>query len=237
MVKLNDGKATKMGDFQNLADKIAKADPSGVQMDSYSPSNTALRSCPTIGDDWKASETLPPTPNQELCSCMSKSLTCVVADDVKENDMQDLFKTVCGYGDSCVGITPDATKGEYGAYSMCNVKEKLSYAFDTYYQSQASKGNGDNACDFKGAAKKQSPTKSEGSCSKLMDQAGPKGTGTVTSSPSGVAGSGSDSGSDSSTSTGAAPIGMVAPEFNFGMLKLGAYVVSAAMAGAGLILL
>ncbi|KAK2768691.1 1,3-beta-glucanosyltransferase gas1 [Arachnomyces sp. PD_36] len=233
LVKLDGDKATKMSDFENLADKIAKADPSGVQMDSYTPTNTALRSCPTIGDTWQASETLPPTPNQELCSCMSKSLSCVVSDSVKTEDLKDLFDTVCGYGDSCVGINPDATKGVYGAYSMCSDKEKLSFAFDTYYQSQLSKGNGDNACDFDGAATKQTATEAEGTCKDLMSQAGSDGTGTVTSAPSGVAGSGDSS----ETSTGAASNLMVAPEFNFGMLKLGAYLVSAAMAGAGLILL
>lgn len=223
-----------MGDFKNLANQIAKVDPSGVQMDSYTPTNTALRSCPKTGDTWQASETLPPTPNQELCSCMMDSLSCVASDDLKDKELKNLFGTVCGYGDSCVGINADATKGIYGAYSMCNPKEKLSFAFDTYYQSQLSKGNGDNACDFKGAAKKQTPSKSDsGSCKKLMDQAGPKGTGMVTSSPSGVAGSGSDS----ETSTAAANPMMAAPEFSFGMLKLGAYIVSAVMAGAGLILL
>lgn len=237
MVKLNGDKTQKMGDFENLADQISKADPSGVEMDKYTPSNTALRSCPTVGDKWGASETLPPTPNQELCSCMMDSLTCVASDDVKPGKMEDLFGTVCGYGDSCDGISTDATKGKYGAYSMCSGKERLSYAFDTYYQSQDEKGNGANACDFNGAAKKQSSKGSKGNCKNLMDQAGPKGTGTVTSSPSGVAGSGSDSGGDSESSTGAAARGMVAPEFNFGMLKFGAYIVSAAMAGAGLILL
>lgn len=235
LVKLNDDKVEKMDDFEDLANQIAKADPSGVQMDNYTPTNTALRSCPTVGDKWEASESLPPTPNQELCSCMVDSLTCVVSDDVKDKKMEKLFSDVCSYGDSCVGITTDATKGVYGAYSMCSGREKLSYAFDTYYQAQSSKGNGANACDFKGAATKQSPTGSEDKCKNLMDQAGPKGTGTVTSAPSGIAGTGSDS--DSETSTGAAVHGMVAPEFNFGMLKIGAYLASAVMAGAGLILL
>lgn len=228
-----------MGDFKNLAEKINDAKPSGVKMDSYTPTNTALRSCPTVGDKWEASETLPPTPNKELCNCMMDSLTCVAKDDVKDKQMKNLFGTVCGYGDSCKGINTDATKGVYGAYSMCSPKEKLSYAFDTYYKAQEEKGNGDNACDFDGAAKKQSPSKSDGgSCKNLMDQAGPKGTGTVTSSPSGVAGAGSGSGSGSEeTSSGAAVNGMIVPEFDFGLLKFGAYLVSAAMAGAGLILL
>ena len=231
MVKLDGNEATKMSNFDNLADQIAKVKPSGVEMDSYEPTNTALRACPT-DENWQASSTLPPTPNQELCSCMTKTLTCVVSDDVKDDDMEDLFDTVCGYKGVCDSITPDAVKGVYGAYSMCNVKEKLSFAFDTYFQQQLAKGNGDTACDFKGSATKQSATEAEGQCSDLMNQAGEDGTGVVTSVPSGTGGSG-----DSATSTGAAANGMTAPGFDFGMLKLGAYLASAVMAGAGLILL
>lgn len=226
-------------DFENLSKEIASATPTGVQKASYTPANTALQKCPPVNSNWLATASpLPPSPNLDLCSCMEKTLTCVLKDSVSEKEYGDLFGTVCGYG-ACAGITPNATSGEYGAYSVCSPKQQLSHAFDQYYQAQAAKGNAASACDFGGAATTQAATKASGGCAGLIKEAGTAGTGTVTSSPTGTAGSGAGGagGAGASTSQGAAHP-MAAPgSVNFGSMQLGLYVATAFVAGMGMILL
>ncbi|PGH26573.1 hypothetical protein AJ80_01702 [Polytolypa hystricis UAMH7299] len=230
LVEVKGGKLKKLDDFDYLKKEMAKVDPTGVKMDDYKPSNTELAACPTNTKVWQASETLPPTPNKELCSCMVKSLSCVASSSITDKRLGDLFGTVCGLGDNvCAGISADASKGVYGAYSMCNPKEQLSFALNTYYLQQEKKGNGAQACDFDGAAKTQTPTEVEGNCKSLMDEAGTDGTGQVTTGPEGS--------SDDSSESSSAAYPSTIPSFNFGLIQLGAYLVCGVFAGAGMILL
>lgn len=206
-----------------------------MKKSEYNPTNTAAQACPTVGDEWQAaSSPLPPTPNKELCSCMTESLSCTLKDDVDEKQIGKLFGYICGMSDGvCDGIAANGKTGKYGAYSMCAVKEQLSFVMNRYYEQQKAQGNGAQACDFNGAATLKSPTSPTGSCKSLMSQAGPEGTGTVTSAPT----AGSGSGAAAATSSGAA-VPMVAPAaFNFGMMQLGAYIITAFFAGVGMILL
>lgn len=165
---------------------------------------------------------------------MTESLSCTLKDDVDEKQIGKLFGYICGMSDGvCDGIAANGKTGKYGAYSMCAVKEQLSFVMNRYYEQQKAQGNGAQACDFNGAATLKSPTSPTGSCKSLMSQAGPEGTGTVTSAPT----AGSGSGAAAATSSGAA-VPMVAPAaFNFGMMQLGAYIITAFFAGVGMILL
>lgn len=229
LVELKGDKAKKLPDFNYLKKQLGDIDPKSVKMDDYKPTNAKLRQCPD-SKTWKASKDLPPTPNKDLCSCMVKSLTCVASKDVKDKEIGDLFGEVCGMDkDACKGISGDPSKGSYGAYSMCSPKEKLSHAFDSYYQKAEKDGNGDDACDFDGAATKQSPTEAKGECKSLMEEAGPEGTGSVTSSPD------SDGGDSEESSSAAHP--MAVPAMNLGLLQLGAYLFCAVTAGVSMILL
>ena len=233
MVEIEDDKAKKLPDFNYLKKQLGSIKPKTLQMDEYKPTNTELSACPT-SSSWKSNKKLPPTPNKDLCGCMVKSLTCVASKDIKDKEIGKLFGQVCGMDkDACKGISGDPDEGVYGAYSMCNPREQLSYAFDTYYQKAEKAGNGADACDFDGAATTQSPTEAKGECKSLMDEAGPDGTGSVTSSPDD---SGSGSGDDSEESSSAARP-MALPSFNFGLLQLGAYVFCAVTAGASMIFL
>ena len=237
LVKVNNGNVKTLPDFSNLSKEQAKATPSGVKMDSYKPKNSAP-SCPTVGQKWAASKQLPPSPNADLCSCMEESLTCVLKNDVSPKKYKDLFGTVCGLGD-CSGIHHDSTKGKYGAYSMCNPKQQLSFVMNQYYKAQSKKGHGDTACDFNGAAHTQKSSKPSGNCKGLMKQADPNGTGSVSGGPTGGGGSGSggSGSSGSSTSSGAGGL-VVSPGFvQVGFGQVGAYVVTALVAGAGMIML
>ncbi|KAI1909133.1 hypothetical protein LOZ39_004530 [Ophidiomyces ophidiicola] len=224
LVEVQNGQAKKKDDFKYLADQMKKIDPKRATKDSYQPSNGGLRTCPNT-QVWKLSKTLPPTPNKELCGCMTKSLACVANDNISDKDIAKLFGTVCGLSKTaCAGIATDAIKGAYGAYSMCNPKEQLSFAMNAYFQEQSGKGNGQNACDFGGNARKQSPVSPSGNCDSLIKQAGKDGTGSVTSSPNA-------SGSKSAASP------MTIPSFNFNILNIGAYLFCAIIAGAGTVLL
>ena len=115
---------------------------------------------------------------------------------------------------------------------MCNAVDRLSKAFDTYYQDQvANNPKNTKPCDFNGAAQKQSP-KLSSSCGAAVSQAGPAGTGVISSVPSGT-GSGSSSATASKKSAGS----VVVPSFSFGLLQLAAYVTVAVLTGAGMVLL
>ena len=204
----------------------------GVSDSAYHPSNTAAQACPTVDSNWAANEKLPPSPNQQLCSCMVSSLTCVVESSVSTSQLAQLFNQICGYG-PCGGITANATTGVYGAYSMCADNDQLSFVMDQYYQAQVQQGNGASACDFGGAAATQSPSSATGTCMVLLQQAGSQGTGSVAANPTAT---GSSSGGNSSSSAAARL--MAAPSsVQFGMWQVGAYIFTAAVAGVGMIIL
>ena len=189
----NDETVTTLTAFDYLKTQIAKVSPSTTQINNYTPSNSPA-ACPTEYVNWTAAATpLPPSPNEQLCSCMYSGLSCAVADGVSDSKLKSLFSTVCGLDkNACAGINVDSKTGQYGAYSMCEAKEKLGFAFDQYYKSQ---GKASTACDFNGAAKAQQPAGESSQCKALLNQAGPAGTGTVTSTPTSTgAATGSSSG-------------------------------------------
>ena len=236
--------ASKLPDFTALSSQIAKATPTGPNSASYTPTNTAARSCPTTDASWSAATALPPTPNQQLCSCMVANLTCIPKTSVDPKNYQSLFDTACGLSkDLCNGITANGTTGTYGAYSVCNATERLAWALDAYYQQQKMSNSANtNACDFNAQATTQTPTAPSGDCAALVSQAGSAGTGSVTSKPTGTSavggGSGSGSGSGAAASSSSGVAGAVTvPKFDFGLLTMGVYVSVAAMVGAGMVLL
>lgn len=195
-------------------------------MDSYSPSNSPA-ACPKEGSDWDAMATpLPPTPNAQLCKCMTDTLGCVVNPSTSENNYGDLFNYVCGHDNkACDGIAHNGSTGSYGAYGMCSPSEQLSFVFNQYYKDQ---GSSSDACNFKGAAKLQRASSASGTCQSLINQAGTAGTGTVTSAPTG--------GGASASSSGSAGIKNI-PSAESGLLPMICVVVVAALSGMGMIAL
>ncbi|KAE8375440.1 Glucanosyltransferase-domain-containing protein [Aspergillus bertholletiae] len=230
-----DGDSVKTrDDFVNLSKQIQKATATGVNSASYTPKAAATASCPAVGKDWEATSELPPSPNPDLCACMVESLSCVVKDSVKEDDYEDLFNYICSKDGMCGGIQKDSTKGNYGAYSVCAPKQQLSFVMDQWYQKSGS--NKDQACDFNGQGRVQSAAKSAGQCSDLLKQAGTAGTGSVTASPTaGGASAGSTSSSASSSDSAAGAVSPIAVKV--GAWQFGAYIVTAFVAGAGMLLL
>ena len=236
----SDNKATTLKDFDNLSSQIAKVNPTGPNSASYTPSNNP-QACPTTST-WQASTDLPPTPNEAICNCMMSNLKCVAKSSLSGDDIKKAFDYICGSNiggtNNCQGINSNGSTGVYGAYSMCNGTERLSWAYNQYYLNQTSNNSGnDNACDFSGSAQTQS-AKPASSCSSIISQAGAQGTGTVTNAPAatGISGSGNGNGGGSSTSKAAAIV-LTVPAFDLGILKLAAYVTSAMLVGVGMVLL
>ncbi|KAF2641279.1 putative 1,3-beta-glucanosyltransferase [Massarina eburnea CBS 473.64] len=233
LVKVSGNKVTPNDDFDNLSSQIAKATPSGVNMASFSPSNTAAQACPSTGTAWQAAATpLPPSVNAQLCSCMTNSVSCAVTDDVDEEDYGTLFGTVCGTnsGKYCAGINRNLTSGSYGAYGMCSPKDQLNFVMNAYYQGTGKKAD---SCSFKGSATlKASAATATGSCATLMSQAGKEGTGTVAGSNQAAATGGADS---SGSKAAAADLGV--SHVSVGFFGVGLYVIGAMSSGLAMILL
>lgn len=229
LVSVDGSSASKLEDFTSLSSQLAAVTPSGVNMGQYSPTNTVASSCPTVGSAWQAASALPPTPDSDLCACMAKAVTCTVADSVSDSDLDKLFGIVCGLpGDPCAGITASPSNGTYGAYSMCDGRQQLAFALDTYDRQQKAAGN-QNGCQFSGSASSQKTVAPTGACSSKIAAAG---DGTKSTASSGSSGS-----TSTSTSKGAAAGGMTQASLNIGSLQVGIYAVCAIMSGAGMILL
>ncbi|KAL4811121.1 Glucanosyltransferase-domain-containing protein [Aspergillus unguis] len=239
LVTIDGDKASTLKDYSYLSQQLASATPTGTKKGEYNPTNTALQSCPTQGKSWQAkSSPLPPSPNQDLCSCMEKSLSCVAKKDIKGKQLSSTFSTVCGYkgGKFCEGVTGNATLGEYGAYSVCTPEQQLSFAMNQYFEAN---GGSSDACDFDGAASSQSTSEPTAACSSLLDQAGTAGTGSVSASPTaaGAGGSGGSGGSAGADTSDGAGYALTPSSVNVGIFQLGAYVGTAVFAGAAMILL
>jgi hypothetical protein len=220
-----------MADFKYYSSEIASVNPTGTNKASYTPTNTALRSCPTVGTSWSAKASpLPPSADVNLCECMYDASGCVVSDSLATSKYAKLFSTVCGYTD-CSGLEANATTGEYGAYSMCSTKQQLAFALNKYYVEQ---DRAATACNFASSATTKATTAASGACSSQMKQAGTAGTGTVTTEATATAGSSSSS-STSTSSSGAAL--SIHSSTSFGSFQVAAYVATALLAGVGMIAL
>lgn len=216
---VNDNSVTTLQDFTNLKTQLAKVNPTGVNSASYTPTNSPA-ACPSVGGpDWDAQASpLPPTPNAQLCSCMTSTLGCVVNPSTNSADYGTLFHYVCGHDPSaCDGIVANASTGSYGAYGMCDPGEQLSFVFNQYYHAN---GRTAQACDFKGAAKLQKASSASGACSSLINQAGTGGSGTVTSAPTGSASAASSSGIAAMAAVPGAETGVLPMLFVIGVALL-----------------
>lgn len=189
LVKESGDSVTELADYKTLKTQMAKADPEGVEMSSYNPSNKP-QSCPKVDGKWLSSEDLPPTPNQDACGCMSDAASCAVKDSTDVKDYGKMFNYICGNDKkACEGINGNSTTGEYGTWSMCSSKQKLNIVLDAYYKGQ---NKASDACSFDGKAATQSASKKSSDCKKIAD-AGGRGSDSGDSAPGG-SGDDSDSG-------------------------------------------
>ncbi|GHJ88206.1 hypothetical protein NliqN6_4608 [Naganishia liquefaciens] len=145
-------------DFTRLASQLSNI-TTGPNIPSESSATVTDGACPTAENStFQASETLPPTPDEAVCSCLYRtSFSCVVA-EVTANK-PDIVGALTDYACSLLGssnatascdpIAGNGTTGIYGPLSYCSPSVKLSYVFSAYYESQNRRAD---ACDFAGNA-------------------------------------------------------------------------------------
>lgn len=195
LVSVDGNSVSTLGDFSNYVNQIKSISPSLAKASSAS---TSTLSCPGNSDStWTAATNLPPTPDKDVCDCLSDSLTCQVDSSVDEEKYGDLFGVVCGEVD-CSDISANGTTGVYGAFSFCSDKDKLSYVLNKYYEEN---DKSESACDFDGSASLASSASSNGSCeTKLSSAASAASASNPTGSTTSASGSSSSSSGSSTTS-------------------------------------
>ncbi|KAH7032634.1 glycoside hydrolase family 72 protein [Microdochium trichocladiopsis] len=216
-----------MKNFKVLESQMKKIDPTVVQMDSYTPTNTP-QACPNVGTNWKVTgSALPPTPNADLCTCAYNAAKCRQADKLDVEDYGAIFDYICkNDAAACAGIKADTETGVYGPYVMCNPKEQLAVVLDAYYANQ--KGRAD-ACDFKGAAQLVSNPNAAPSCTAQLESA---------SAAAAVAATGTAPSSNGGSTGNAAPRTVPTGGFMSGStLAMGAWVLGSIAVGAGMVAL
>jgi len=211
-----------LADFTSLSSQWAAATPTGIQSSSFKPTNTAARSCPTVqAGYWDSAENLPPTPNQNVCTCQVNTLKCKVKSGTSNDTISALFGEVCGLSaKACSGISGNTTTGTFGAFSMCSAEDQLSIALNAYYIGQQSASD---ACDFGGNATLSSNSPSAaGSCSSLL------------SSATSAASSGSTATSSSTKSGKKSDASLVGPSLGVGKFWIGGYISTVVLCVSGL---
>ncbi|KAI9245062.1 Glucanosyltransferase-domain-containing protein [Sporodiniella umbellata] len=137
LVSVNDqGAAELLPDYHHLQAQLARINPRSVHMDQFNELRTES-ACPALTEHWKASVTLPPTPSDGACKCMVENLSCVASNKViltarQMNDSASIgvqLDTMCGLV-SCLDIGSNAETGDYGAFSFCSARDKLSWLYD-----------------------------------------------------------------------------------------------------------
>jgi 1,3-beta-glucanosyltransferase GAS1 len=171
--------------FDLLSSQLAQATPVPTQIDQYVPANTPSSTCrPLAFSDFpdlqqnlsrslELSPILPPTPSKKLCECMMQSLGCI-ADANAASGAELCNPSVCA------ALGGNTTSGDYASYFQCNKTEHVSWIYNRIYLSQ---NKTDAACSSVGGLLQQATpsTSLSSGCRNLLRQAGPDGTGKITS--------------------------------------------------------
>lgn len=195
LVSVSGDSVSTMKDYSYYSEEMNSISPSLAKTADIGASSTITLACPASAATWKASPSLPPTPDENVCNCIADSLECVLDDSVSEKDYGDFFGVVCGYVD-CSAVNADGESGEYGAVSFCSDKDKLSYILNLYYEDQDKHSS---ACDFSGSASLRSTSHAASSCSAVVSSVSANAL--AADSTSGSDSSGSSSGSNSRSSS------------------------------------
>ncbi|KAG7099572.1 hypothetical protein E1B28_001402 [Marasmius oreades] len=148
----SDGKTvTTSDDYTRLKEQYAKVSPPNSP--SKSSATATYPTCPATNSAFVASTTLPPTPDQSACGCLSSTLSCQFKPSTANYStiLGVLTDTACGLlgqeNLNCDDIGGNGQTGVYGRLSGCDPTIKLSYVMSQHYE----KNNRDaQACSFGG---------------------------------------------------------------------------------------
>jgi hypothetical protein len=233
-----DDSVSKLADFASYSSRLHAVSPTLLNSAKFTPTNTALQACPTVTDVWQVAPSgLPPTPDKDVCTCMTESLTCVAKSNLSGEALGELFGSVCTLSPSaCSGFAFDTSKASYGAYLGCSAQDKLSLAFNSYYLAQKSNPT---ACDFSGNATVVKAAGAASSCKSLIASASQAAaTGGGGPGLGSAAGSTSSSGGSSPTTSNSKNAGVTMhASLSIGMWCWAGYFATAILSGAGILLL
>jgi hypothetical protein len=112
--------------FQALSSVMATLSISTMDSKQYTVPPTKTTSCPAVHSSWTAAgPTLPPSPNEKVCSCMMSTLDCVASPNKFEaigagQSYKEWYELVCGRTDGrqdlCKGTAAEPSAGSYGAF-------------------------------------------------------------------------------------------------------------------------
>jgi hypothetical protein len=109
---------------------------------------------------------------------MMSSLTCIAKHGLDSATALSAYQNICGTtAENCPGLHGNGSNGTYGAFSICNLNQRLSWALNMVYTSNLSE------CENDASATTQESSMTYGDCSEAMDEAGFYGTGTITTFP------------------------------------------------------
>ena len=125
MVAIDGNTVTPNEDFTRLEDQYGQVTFPTVPSQSDA-GETQFGTCPPNDDNWLASTTLPPTPNDAACNCLESSLSCVFTP--RTDNTSDIVGALLDFGCSSLGqvggncndIASDGTTGSYGRIAFCD---------------------------------------------------------------------------------------------------------------------
>jgi hypothetical protein len=182
--------------YASLASELAAATPKSMDKASYTPTNKSPLICQNFSSPaydvknnsyvlMRIATTLPSKPSRRVCSCMMDTLSCAATVDdrrlpVNSLDEEDLCRN---HVEWCGAVPGEESDGIYDSFRGCTPLERSSWAINQKYLA----GGGSNASECNslgGVTQTPIPSASQASdCQIFLEQAGPSGTGTITSTP------------------------------------------------------
>jgi hypothetical protein len=111
---------------------------------------------------------------------MLSSLTCIAKPDLSASTLASAYSTICGStSENCPALHGNGGNGTYGAYSMCSLSERLSWALNELYTFDSEGCSSDVNAEIQDTYY----SSNDSACAEALEEAGEYGTGTITSFP------------------------------------------------------
>jgi hypothetical protein len=239
------GSVNLTAQYTSISKVFATVSPSATQSASYTPTNSGPKSCPTGDKAWSkypnhklhrklydadlaaGLKTLAPVPDAELCQCMYSSLACTVPEGWKPDSWSWSNVTAQNWT-AYVGLQVNGTNATYGAYSVCQEFQRVSWSINQLYMDNITLGH-NATCNSLTNGNLQSPAPVQHSCSTMLASAGPLGDHVVAPSATASLGSSAFTTGDASSGKYGLSGGAIAG------ISIGVIAVAAISAGAALL--